>query len=142
MDKVKKAAWIADLRSGEYQQTTGALCHVDYDGNRSFCCLGVLSDQARAYGIGEWSLVPVDNGLLRWTDVVNGEPMSGGGVGGYYTKYVRDWAGMNGDEAENIELEFTDPRQSEPINLEISLANLNDDGLTFDQIADVIDYFL
>ena len=37
MNPAVKAKWIAALRSGEYEQTTGRLRNGD-----SFCCLGVL----------------------------------------------------------------------------------------------------
>lgn len=35
--------WVATLRSGEYEQTTGQLCRIDDDGKRTYCCLGVLA---------------------------------------------------------------------------------------------------
>lgn len=43
--------WIKDLRSGEYEQTQGTLCHVPKDDEgfeiedqpRGYCCLGVLA---------------------------------------------------------------------------------------------------
>lgn len=44
MDKELKAKWVAALRSGEYKQGRGALCNTDCNGNKSYCCLGVLAD--------------------------------------------------------------------------------------------------
>lgn len=41
-----KAEWVADLRSGRYQQGRGAL---NRDGR--FCCLGVLCEQAVRKGV-------------------------------------------------------------------------------------------
>jgi hypothetical protein len=38
-----KAEWLAALRSGEYQQGRGRLRH-DYGDQPEFCCLGVLCD--------------------------------------------------------------------------------------------------
>lgn len=38
----QKDEWVAALRSGEYQQGPGALCKVNDDGSRRYCCLGVL----------------------------------------------------------------------------------------------------
>lgn len=38
IDKETKAKWVEALRSGQYQQLKGAL----FDGNNSYCCLGVL----------------------------------------------------------------------------------------------------
>lgn len=43
MNPELKAKWIAALRSGEYEQTTGALCRIgEDDGKPRYCCLGVL----------------------------------------------------------------------------------------------------
>lgn len=41
MNPELKAKWVAALRSGEYEQTTGTLRDVDGHG---FCCVGVLAD--------------------------------------------------------------------------------------------------
>jgi hypothetical protein len=38
--------WEKALRNPELKQTQGALCKVDEDGNKSFCCLGVLEEVA------------------------------------------------------------------------------------------------
>lgn len=45
-----KAAWVAALRSGEYEQGKGQLRHID-----AFCCLGVLCDIAAKHGVGVWA---------------------------------------------------------------------------------------
>jgi hypothetical protein len=44
MPKTIKNKWLNALRSGEYDQATGALYddNIDGDGNPGFCCLGVL----------------------------------------------------------------------------------------------------
>ena len=39
-----KAQWLAALRSGEYQQTNGALRREQPDGSVGYCCLGVLCE--------------------------------------------------------------------------------------------------
>lgn len=39
-----KAKWLAALRSGEYKQTQGTLHYRDRQGNDSYCCLGVLCE--------------------------------------------------------------------------------------------------
>jgi len=36
--------WTAALRSGKYRKTQGILCKVDKYGNKSHCCLGVLTE--------------------------------------------------------------------------------------------------
>ena len=50
MTPVTKQAWIDALRSGEFNQCTGALGKLDPDtGTMSYCCLGVLATIA---GVG------------------------------------------------------------------------------------------
>jgi hypothetical protein len=45
LKKSVKAKWVKALRSGEYQQGTGALHGEDYaSGTDVFCCLGVACD--------------------------------------------------------------------------------------------------
>lgn len=44
MDAEMKNKWVAVLRSGEYQQCRGTLRRTDDEGNKSFCCLGVLCE--------------------------------------------------------------------------------------------------
>jgi hypothetical protein len=47
MTPVTKQAWIDALRSGEFNQCTGALGKLDPDtGTMSYCCLGVLATLA------------------------------------------------------------------------------------------------
>jgi hypothetical protein len=36
--------WVKALRSGKYKQTTCRLCIEDEDGNKEYCCLGVLAE--------------------------------------------------------------------------------------------------
>jgi len=38
--------WVAKLREPDLEQTEGALCKMDADGNKSYCCLGVLEEVA------------------------------------------------------------------------------------------------
>lgn len=45
--------WVADLRSGKYQQTTGSL-RVDLP-SPAFCCLGVACDRRVKEDKGSWS---------------------------------------------------------------------------------------
>jgi hypothetical protein len=44
MNKKIMKKWVKDLRSGKYRKTTGTLCKVAKNGNKSWCCLGVLTD--------------------------------------------------------------------------------------------------
>jgi len=38
--------WVAKLREPDLAQGDGALCRVDADGNKEYCCLGVLEEVA------------------------------------------------------------------------------------------------
>jgi hypothetical protein len=44
MNKNIMKKWVKALRSGKYRKTTGDLCKVAQNGNKSYCCLGVLTD--------------------------------------------------------------------------------------------------
>ncbi len=46
-----KNRWLEALRSGKYEQATGALMAEIDDGAVGYCCLGVLCDIS---GFGEW----------------------------------------------------------------------------------------
>ena len=106
--------WIAALRSGEYDQGRTVLRSGD-----AFCCLGVACDIS---SLGEWG---------RWKD---GAPV-------YKTKKethmrelplaVQDWLGLRTEKGQ-----FVLGGDGEGT---ISLANLNDTGFTFEQIADLIE---
>lgn len=74
-----RTRWISALRSGEYQQGTGAL---RTDGG--FCCLGVLCDIAAKDGFGRWA-GDEDDGAF----IVNDTRESG-----TLPKEVRQWAGL------------------------------------------------
>jgi hypothetical protein len=111
-----KQKWCEALRSGDYTQTD---CYLrDRDG---FCCLGVLCELHRREVRGEW---------------VNGEDCAS-----YFDaetslpKTVIDWAGLTSSNPEIAALSDEDDEAE-------TLANLNDEGNTFPQIADVIEKYL
>ncbi len=89
--------WVAALRSGKYNQTTGRL--KDEIG---YCCLGVLCEisEARADGPGKYIENYTEVGLKSMT----------GKLDPYY----------------------------EPNMDTLSLSKLNDEGYTFNEIADII----
>lgn len=69
MDPEIKAEWIADLRSGNFNQgRNGYLCQVDHDyiqgaeTGRKYCCMGVLADQAARKSIID-PPTPFDSGF-------------------------------------------------------------------------------
>lgn len=112
--------WVAALESGDYPQARGALNIKHYDGNHSYCCLGVLCELA------------VDEGVIKPADRFGSYAYTEDGVeymeGGVLPLPVRKWAGLrycNPDVAVN------DERRA--------LADLNDsEMLTFPVIADIL----
>ena len=116
MNKRVKGMWLDALRSGDYEQGTDAL-------HRSgrFCCLGVLCELAHREGVVE-----------RYGGTRSGEEYRYGRSGetGTLPPEVREWAG----------LDRRNPRVVPPGGWDTwTLAGLNDDGASFDEIADVIE---
>ena len=114
-----KIKWLTALRSGEYKQGKGQLCN---DGR--FCCLGVLTDIAVKEGIGEWSS---PEGIYwsgyRWT-------------GTELPIRVAEWAGgLYPDPTVSL-----DPKGAKgTFGGRTTLSALNDKGVSFSNIADLIE---
>lgn len=126
------AQWIAALRSGRFEQGRGAL-H-----NGGYCCLGVacelmglegkpMPNHRVAYD-GEVFLAPLS--VIQWFGVSSPLKSRWGG-----TDLVPDWP--EGWMSQGSQPEF------EQVSLELvgTAASMNDAGFTFDQIADVFEYF-
>lgn len=132
-----KAQWLHALRSGEYAQGQGHL-RTDED---KFCCLGVLTDLAVEAGVAEWTpcdsfglygdLFGVEEVLFEGTDDERS-------VMNYLTATPRvlEWAGLNGAES----LKFGESGYIP--GLDNSLTRMNDNGMTFNEIADIIEEYL
>ena len=75
MNKEIAKKWVKALRSGKYKKTTGILCKVTKNGNKSYCCLGVLTE-----------LYNKEHGI------------SGIVYGGHLKEEVRQWSDMNSVE--------------------------------------------
>lgn len=119
MDAAIKDAWVEDLRSGKYKQGRKQL----HNAQDEFCCLGVLCEIAVKNGV-----IPepvLDHDAYRYaqdrTAVLPNE--------------VQEWAGLeNSLPFEPVPLPYDE-------ELYMDLASLNDGGMSFKQIADVINYF-
>lgn len=123
-------AWIADLRSGQHEQARTIL----RDGT-GFCCLGRLTELYIAANPGKMQF---RHDLYSWAHLDGGTaterkktPMP-----------VVAWAGLQsvlGDiDNDDIPNGPSDPNgDGDEVD---SLADLNDAGLSFPQIADVIEY--
>ena len=137
VNKENVRKWVDALRSGEYAQTTGVLFRDSGDDEAGYCCLGVACDLS---GLGQWIEDEDDQneyGYSTMTFVVDG-------VDGYIDQQgatvlpmaVADgWLGIP-DTNPSVLVGLVQT----PSGLPESLASLNDAGLTFDQIADVITY--
>ena len=106
-----KKIWIEAMKSGEYKQASGGLCCVRPQGDVGFCCLGVAYD---VLSDGDWSSRNVDGKAWGIQDesgyISYGMPEA---------KVLNEWG-----------LSITDAK---------TLAKLNDEGWTFEQIADEIE---
>lgn len=132
--------WIEELRSGKYRQGGGELHYISYWRSETglpepryekFCCLGVLCKMAADAGA-------VETEIGRNVVAYGGE-----GETTYLPEQVIEWAGLkyegerqytNSDieESRGILTNTKDAREFR------SLAVMNDSGVPFDEIADVI----
>ena len=130
-----KKRWLKALRSGKYEQTTGTLCEPDSKGKpQAYCCLGVLCDihrQSRRQKGDKWE--EYDSSALRYH-----------GADGLLPEKVINWAFTSSTIA-GLEAEGEDPKSVlEDIDIPKagSLAELNDEGKSFKEIATVIEKHL
>jgi hypothetical protein len=136
-----KQLWLEALRSGNYAQCPGKLA----DGRGGHCCLGVLSELAVQEGVvtkevEEHTYETLDGGLGIGYSVHYGRYMASN----YLPREVAEWAFEPFDETSAY---WENPRVNDPrpVNHPLrngqntDLANLNDEGLTFHEIADVIE---
>ncbi|HEV2376204.1 MAG TPA: hypothetical protein VGS19_29045 [Streptosporangiaceae bacterium] len=117
MDPGVRAQWCAALRSGEYKQTKGTLRGETPEGDEGYCCLGVLTDLYVKAGNPE--AFELQDGDCSVAGVWDCDIL---------TDQVKKWAGLTSADPE---LHFSGG--SAPA------AELNDDGTTFAEIADLID---
>jgi hypothetical protein len=125
MNKEIKERWTEALRSGEYSQTKNTL--ADGDG---FCCLGVLCE------------IAAEDGVVYRADYSYHSTESPGDWSSEELPHaVIDWAGLDGEFAENPLTDVSYPGGHRPNGRENAhFSELNDDmGWNFKEIADVID---
>lgn len=113
-------AWVAALRSGEYQQTNGTLRR-----DNAFCCLGVLCDIAPNM---EWS---EEGARYIGEHVAPDKKVTSPVLLPYGVSYETFGWGLRDPVLEIVCQEG---------QKYCSLAELNDQGFTFEQIADLIEY--
>jgi hypothetical protein len=132
MNSEVKAKWLEALRSGEYKQTRYTL----RSGTNGFCCLGVLSDIYRKE-VGGCSWERDCNEDDTWTDYSILQEGQNDSETVDLPDWVRAWAEV---EDRNPQVHVTDRKDN---NSEfVGLAELNDEGKTFNEIADLIEHQL
>ena len=117
MNPEVKAKWLEALRSRAYKQGIGTL----RTSNDFFCCLGVLCNIHQKEAAGTWVS---GNDCYAYSDGNEEES-------GVLIDSVIDWAGLTDSAPEPI-LDYGS-------GLSASLSWLNDHGMTFDEIADLIE---
>ena len=114
MNQDIKKRWVAALRSGTYKQCKGSLCK-----NNEYCCLGVLCDILKK----ELNL-NINHSL--------DEPTSLSYDDAYFTlpSKVREYAKIT--EVGDVYQKIDDVQY-------FALTTMNDDGISFDEIANIIE---
>ena len=135
MNSEVKAKWLEALRSGEYRQGRYRL----RDDNDDLSCLGVLCDIYTKEAGGSWEWEHSEG----W---VNGIPKGGAykivhedSIDYATTRlpsFVRNWAGL---ESSNPDVIVTEGMCD---FVPATLAQLNDKGKGFEEIADIIEHQL
>lgn len=130
MDAEVKQRWVAALRSGEYLQDAG------YLHNRGgYCCLGVLCD---VENVVVWDDPFIDvEGKFNVADYDTLPPVD------YQVRFgLADAPSSELREAANKFVEDGDFLLGVPDSVAMLLAAMNDNGASFEQIADFIETHL
>ena len=122
MNSEVKAKWISALRSGKYQPTTRFLKKFLENGSIGHCCLGVLCEiYLEEHPEATWK--KHGDGCFGFIQIEGAESSAK-----YLPNDVIEWAGLG---ERNWQGRTPDGKKS--------LAVLNDDGVAFKDIADIIE---
>jgi hypothetical protein len=126
MDKKIKDEWVKRLESGKIKQATGNLAIGE-----TRCCLGVLCDIAVEQGLITKKTTGEELGEPTYDDIDDSE------IVWYYDgsdeilpESVRQWAGLD-DDSPAVEIGNLTVKSKR-------LADINDEGSTFKEIAELI----
>lgn len=109
--------WVEALRSGEYEQCSKQL-RKKHRGAYRYCCLGVAADIS---SLGNWNNNEFISGLQREDQVL--------------VENVKIWLGLNTSHGR------LDIKKTTGGIQHITLAELNDEGKSFSEIADIIEKY-
>jgi len=130
-----KAEWVRRLRSGDYTQGKNQLAYQDEKGKLHHCCLGVLCEMAAEDGIVDRLSAETMSTIMFRDKPIDGNYRSAESQ--ILPRSVRSWAGLDTDVAA---FGPTDPANAKrPYDHRSCLAEENDSGKTFAQIADLIE---
>lgn len=132
MNEDIKKEWVRRLRSKDYKQGQNVLRHEPLNGPTEYCCLGVLCEIAVEAGIAERTGLPGSDEFDDLLRVVNYKTV----LDDRETELpleVYQWAGLPDD---NPCVNYVDPEYGSQRD---SLAELNDGGYTFEQLAMLIE---
>lgn len=130
-------AWIEALRSGKYEQTDNTLTLLNSNGEMcGHCCLGVACELAMAAGVDITREIKLSTGETREVATYMWENGSQNAV---LPEPVREWLGLRTFGGEFFASDGVDPDTGEQFDYDTSLAELNDSGATFEEIAKVIE---
>lgn len=132
MKQDTKQLWINALRSGNFPQGKNVLAYEVPDGITYYCCMGVFCE-----------ILPyVERTVpIKERSFSNIAYMA---TGDEETVTVLPWIVVDKEELDtnNPTLEYAGKDRYGYTSRRISLAELNDSGFTFNQIADMIERFL
>lgn len=122
MDPEAKKRWVAALRSGKYKQGIGRLRVRQEHHKSGYCCLGVLCE------------IAVQDGVIRPPERVR----DGGPTDGYKYEYDGDAYAL-GPKVQDWAMLDANPIVKDEKGRTTTLADLNDEGMPFEKIADLIE---
>lgn len=122
MNEDIKAVWLAELRNPDNRQGSGKLTRFA-NGQETNCCLGLLCKIAVERGLD------IEVVTRNYPTNANSAYVSYNGEEGVLPGAVRQWAGMDSNN----------PIISDAVYGNSSLAEFNDNGRNFLEIADIIE---
>jgi hypothetical protein len=158
MNEENFKAWLREMRTTDKAQTDGVLCRILDDGTKGYCCLGLGSllvpgihveevengwmddgegGESEVYfgETAEKELAPIE--FIDWLGITTAEESNNGYDVAYDWPADLTWQGVKSNQENR-------PLTPGGIGVNAGLctaASLNDDGFTFEQIADIFEYF-
>ena len=120
-----KAEWLKRLRSKDYKQTTGTLHDIT---NNKYCCLGVLAEMGVEAGVCEKMETEYEYVHLGRVRI---NSYGGNRMTGWLPQEIIMWAGISSQDP------FVHPFPAAETHH--TLSYYNDTGMSFEDIADLIE---